>query len=106
MSSPNNSSSNNSSSNISSLSTFFDFYKYCNCYEYNLEKIDCECFSTIDDALQSFRNRDQTKKYIWSRLLYVNKLFPKIITNQTIKYNFGYGLINGKNVNVTFDDKK
>lgn len=93
MSYPNNSSPN-----------FFDFYKYCNCYE-SSRKIDCECFSTIDDAVQSFINRDKTKKYQWSCLLYVNKLFPKIINDSIIKYNFRYGLINGNNVNVTFNDK-
>lgn len=99
------SSPNNSSSNISYLSTFFDFYKYCNCYEYTSKNIECECFSTVHDAVQSFINRDQTKKYIWSRLLYVNKLFPKIINNQIIKYEFRYDIFNGENVNITIDDK-
>ena len=68
------------------------------------KKIECECFSTLEDAIKSYQTRNTTKKNVWYRLVCVNKLFPKFINNSIIKYEFGYGLINGV-VSVNIDDK-
>ncbi len=62
------------------------FYKYCNCYN-SYNKINAECFDTVEDAIESYNNIDKSNK-IESKLVLVNKYYPLFLQKKIIQIAF------------------